>query len=51
MIHRRNYLNKSHEDVRFARLVWNKKRRSYRFTLNPIYLKESKLRSIDYGIR
>ena len=43
MIHRRNYLNKSHEDVRFARLVWNKKKTSYRYTLNPIYSKKYKI--------
>jgi len=38
---KRNYLEESHEDSRFSRLVWKKKRTSYRYTRDPIYLKKN----------
>ena len=39
------------EESRYTRLVWNKKKTSFRYTLNPIFMNESKLKSINYGIR
>ena len=31
------------EESRYARLIWNKKKTSFRYTLNPIYSKKYKI--------